>query len=49
LAAGEMTNRPPTLAGRLAGRWLSPTITGYGYLALLRRFSDVLTASTKDE
>jgi FAD-dependent urate hydroxylase len=43
LAARETTNRPPGPAARLAGRLLSPTAAGHAYLALIRRFSTVLT------
>lgn len=42
LAATEVTNRLPTLAGRLAGKLLSPTMAGRAHLALIRRFSSVL-------
>jgi FAD-dependent urate hydroxylase len=42
LAGSEVTNRPPTPPRRLAGRLLTPRLSGYGYLALLRSFSSVL-------
>jgi len=42
LAASEITNRPPNLAGRLAARLLTPRISGLAHLALIRRFSSVL-------
>jgi FAD-dependent urate hydroxylase len=42
LAASEVTNRPPTALGRLAGRLTGPTVSGRVYLAMIRRWSSVL-------
>ena len=43
LAARETTNKPPGPAARLAGRLLTPSAAGHAYLALICRFSTVLT------
>ncbi|GIJ45085.1 monooxygenase [Virgisporangium aliadipatigenens] len=42
LAASEVTNRPPSPLGRLAGRLAGPRLGGLAYLAMLRRCSNVL-------
>ncbi|MDW5328941.1 FAD-dependent oxidoreductase [Plantactinospora sp. KLBMP9567] len=42
LAASEVTNQPPGALTRLAGRLLSPALTGRLHLATIRRCSSVL-------
>jgi FAD-dependent urate hydroxylase len=42
LAASEVTNRPPTAMGRLAGRLARPRVAGRVYLSMIRRCSSVL-------
>jgi FAD-dependent urate hydroxylase len=42
LAASEVTNRPPSAIGRLAGRLTSPSVAGRVYLTVIRRCSSVL-------
>ncbi|GAB3971236.1 FAD-dependent monooxygenase [Plantactinospora veratri] len=42
LAASEVTNRPPGALTRLAGRLLTPALTGRLHLATIRRCSSVL-------
>jgi hypothetical protein len=48
MAGSEMTNKPPKLPGRIAGKLLPPAVAGHAYLTLIRRFSSVLTAPTED-
>ncbi|NJC71598.1 hypothetical protein HC031_18000 [Planosporangium thailandense] len=46
MAASEVTNRPPRTVAKLAAHLLPPSLSGRAYLALVRRFSSVLSDET---